>query len=43
MLPKKQSSPQPGFYSTFGEQLNHHHPLYILANTINWNIFEDTF
>jgi IS5 family transposase len=43
MLSKPKSSSQFGFYSTFEEQLSHSHPLYILANTINWNIFEDTF
>lgn len=31
------------FYSTFEEQLSHRHPLYILANQINWGIFEDAF
>ena len=43
MLSKKQNTSQLGFYSTFEEQLSHSHPLYILANTINWKIFEDTF
>src|SRR5665213_552374 len=43
MLSKPKSSSQFGFYSTFEEQLSHSHPLYILANTINWNIFEDAF
>lgn len=43
MLSKKQSTPQLGFYSTLEEQLSHHHPLYILTNAINWNIFEEAF
>ncbi len=43
MLAKKQSTAQIGFYSTFEEQLSHTHPLYILANQINWNIFEEAF
>ena len=43
MLSKKQSTPQLGFYSTFEEQLSRRHPLYILANTINWNMFEEAF
>jgi transposase, IS5 family len=43
MLSKKQNTAQFGFYSTFEEQLSHQHPLYILANTINWNIFEEAF
>jgi transposase, IS5 family len=43
MLSKQTSSAQLGFYSTFEEQLSHHHPLYILANKINWDIFEQAF
>ncbi len=43
MFPKSKSTSQLGFYSTFEEQLSHGHPLYILANTINWNIFEEAF
>ena len=43
MLSKQQSTSQLGFYSTFEEQLSHNHPLYILANKINWGIFEEAF
>ncbi len=43
MLSKKQSTVQLGFYSTFEEQLSHSHPLYILANKINWKMFEEAF
>ena len=43
MLSKKRFTGQLGFYSTFEEQLSHSHPLYILANQINWEIFEKTF
>jgi IS5 family transposase len=43
MLSKSKSTSQLGFYSTFEEQLSHSHPLYILANKIQWNIFEDAF
>jgi IS5 family transposase len=43
MLPIKKNKNQLGFYSTFEEQLNHKHPLYILANTINWQTFETAF
>ena len=43
MLSKKRFTSQLGFYSTFEEQLSHQHPLYILANTINWVIFEQAF
>jgi len=43
MLAKQKCTAQIGFYSTFEEQLNHGHPLYILANRIDWNVFEDAF
>ncbi len=43
MLAKIQSPSQLGFYSTFEEQLSHRHPLYILANKIDWNTFENAF
>jgi IS5 family transposase len=43
MLSKQESPSQLSFYSTFEEQLSHRHPLYILANQINWNIFEQAF
>lgn len=31
------------FYSTFEEQLSRKHPLYILANRINWDQFNEAF
>jgi IS5 family transposase len=40
---KKKNEGQTGFYSTFEEQLSHKHPLYVLANKIEWQIFEDAF
>jgi IS5 family transposase len=43
MLAKQKSKGQLGFYSTFEEQLSHHHPLYILANTIDWEVFDEAF
>jgi IS5 family transposase len=43
MLHRKKPQQQIGFYSTFEEQLNHKHPLYILANRIDWQKFEDAF
>ena len=43
MLPKTKDYQQTSFYSTFEEQLDHHHPLYILANKIYWRQFDDTF
>lgn len=43
MLSKQASASQLSFYSTFEEQLSHRHPLYILANQIQWEIFENAF
>jgi IS5 family transposase len=44
MLSKKEKfTSQLGFYSSFEEQLSHQHPLYILANKIDWKIFDDAF
>lgn len=44
MLSKKGNvTSQLGFYSTFEEQLSHRHPLYILANKIDWKVFEEAF
>ena len=43
MLAKKKDKTQLKFYNTFEEQLDHNHSLYILANKINWEIFEESF
>lgn len=43
MLRKSNTRSQLGFYSTFEEQLSHTHPLYILANNIQWQLFEESF
>lgn len=43
MLSKPENSSQLSFYSTFEEQLNHRHPLFILANKIDWSLFEREF
>ena len=43
MLTKSTSNDQLSFYSTFEEQLNHSHPLYILSQQIQWNLFEAAF
>jgi IS5 family transposase len=43
MKAKAKDRGQMGFYSTFEEQLNHQHSLYILANHIQWQRFEDAF
>jgi transposase, IS5 family len=43
MLSKPKDHQQTSFYSTFEEQLDHKHSLYILANEIYWQQFEDAF
>lgn len=43
MLPKKKNLQQSGFYSTFEEQLSRQHPLYLLANQVDWSVFERAF
>lgn len=43
MISKPKNTSQLGFYSTFEEQLSHEHPLYILANQIQWQEFENAF
>lgn len=43
MLAKQKNTAQIGFYSTFEELFNHSHPLYLLANKIDSNVFEEAF
>ena len=43
MLAKPKNKKQLGFYTTFEEQLNHHHPLYILTRKVDWQRFEEAF
>jgi len=43
MLAKQPNTAQTTFYSTFEEQLNHRHPLCVLADTIQWKIFDEAF
>ena len=43
LTPSPSDQNQLSFYSTFEEQLDHVHPLYILAHHIRWRIFEDSF
>lgn len=43
MLSKPKQTIQTSFFLSLEEQLNHQHSLYLLANTINWNVFETAF
>jgi len=43
MIPHKKNVSQLGFFSSFEDTLNQKHPLYILANKVAWQSFEDAF
>jgi transposase, IS5 family len=43
MLSKKKLSHQIEIFNTIGDQLNQQHPLYILSNKLNWQLFDDSF
>ncbi len=43
MTPKKKSTTQSSLFFGFESTLNQRHPLYILANTVNWVAFEQAF
>ncbi len=42
-IPPKKNTAQIGFFSSFEDLLNAKHPLFILANRVNWQTFEDAF
>ena len=43
MIPKPINRNQISLFSSFEEMLNHEHPLFILANEVDWSIFEEAF
>jgi transposase, IS5 family len=43
MLSKPKQIVQTSFFLSLAEQLNARHPLYLLANTIDWGVFETAF
>ncbi len=43
MLAKKKDGPPLGFFSTFRDQLNQKHPLFLLVDQIDWQCFEQAF
>lgn len=43
MLAKPKNNAQSSLFSTLSDQLDSKHPLYLLANTIKWQLFEDAF
>ncbi|WP_301922453.1 transposase [Ferruginibacter sp.] len=43
MLSNKKQSPQIGLFNGLADQLDQKHPLYQLANRVNWSFFENAF
>ncbi len=43
MLSKPKIENQSSFFFTLEDTLNQKHPLYILSNKVNWQMFEDEF
>ena len=43
MLSRKKHSPQLGLFHGLADQLDQKHPLYLLANKINWSFFDEAF
>lgn len=43
MLKPTIKSPQLGMFGSLADQLDQKHPLFLLANNIDWAVFEDTF
>jgi IS5 family transposase len=43
MIPKPNNRSQTNLFSSFEDILNSKHPLFILANKVDWNIFEKAF
>jgi len=43
MLSAQQYTPQLGLFNCLADQLDQKHPLFLLANKINWSLFEDNF
>jgi IS5 family transposase len=43
MITKQNTTDQLGLFHGLAEQLDQKHPLYLLANKINWSLFEERF
>ena len=43
MLAKPKNNAQSSLFATLSDQLDSKHPLYLLANAIKWQLFEDAF
>jgi hypothetical protein len=43
MLSKKKATQQNSMFFGLEDMLNQKHPMYILTNKVNWQMFEDSF
>jgi IS5 family transposase len=43
MIPKQKATNQHSFFFNFEDTLNQKHPLFILANKVHWQVFEEAF
>ncbi|MEC4114997.1 IS5 family transposase [Myroides pelagicus] len=43
MVPKQKNRAQVNLFSSFEDMLNQKHPLFILANKVRWEVFEEAF
>ncbi len=43
MIPRKTHTLQTNLFFSFKDSLNHKHPLVLVADIINWNVFEENF
>jgi IS5 family transposase len=43
MLSTQKQTPQIGLFSSLADILDQKHPMYQLANKVNWSIFKDAF
>ena len=43
MLSKKKNTKQSSLFLGLDDMLNQKHPMYILANKVDWQLFEDSF
>lgn len=43
MIPRRKTQNQGSLFFSFESTLNQKHPLFILANKVNWQLFEDAF
>jgi len=43
MIKESKNDSQHSLFFSLGDTINQNHPLYIMSNKINWQLFEETF